>query len=111
MTVERYGYFGFSLTLPARFPYSYRKDNLIFALQTIIQLIMQVFTGRAFLFLAFISITAQALAQSEGVDTTSSGYQIGYEIGSWLPFIILFTLALMVIIRSFRLSQKKGPQS
>ncbi|KGE88952.1 MAG: hypothetical protein ACE362_23205 [Phaeodactylibacter xiamenensis] len=71
---------------------------------------MQVFLRRALLFLAFVSITTLTLAQSEGVDTTSSGYQIGYEIGSWLPFIILFTLALMVIIRSFRLSQKKGPQ-
>jgi hypothetical protein len=108
--VERYGYFGFSLTLPDRFTYSYRKDNLIFAHQTIIRLIMRVFLSRALLFLAFIGTTTQALPQSEGVDTTSSDYQIGYEIGSWLPFIILFTLALMVIIRSFRLSQKKGPQ-
>jgi|GEM_PF-2204016 len=71
---------------------------------------MQVFASRALLFLAFISITTRAPGQAEGVDTTSSGYKIGYEIGSWLPFIILFTLALMVIIRSFRLSQKKGPQ-
>lgn len=40
------------------------------------------------------------------VDTTSRGYEIGYTIGSWLPFLIIFTLALMVIIRSYRLSQR-----
>jgi len=59
--------------------------------------------------LALFSMTLQVWAQAEGVDTTSAGYQIGYEIGNWLPFIIIFTLALMVVIRSYRLSQKNGP--
>jgi riboflavin transporter FmnP len=49
-----------------------------------------------------------SMAQQEGVDTTSRGYQVGYEIGSWLPFIIIFALALMVIIRSYRLSQRNN---
>lgn len=71
---------------------------------------MQVFLSRVLCFLALFSTTVRGLGQTEGIDTTSSSYKIGYEIGSWLPFIILFTLALMVIIRSFRLSQKKGPQ-
>lgn len=57
----------------------------------------------ALLCISFGSITA--MSQEEGIDTTSQGYQIGYEIGSWLPFIIIFTLALMVIIRSYRLSR------
>ncbi|MBV6652374.1 MAG: hypothetical protein KI786_01370 [Mameliella sp.] len=51
-----------------------------------------------------------AFGQVEGVDTTSAGYQIGYKIGSWLPFVIIFVLALMVIIRTYRLSQKNGPK-
>ncbi|NBC07371.1 MAG: hypothetical protein GVY26_09280 [Bacteroidetes bacterium] len=50
------------------------------------------------------------LGQAEGVDTTSESYrrryEIGKTIGEWLPFIIIFTLALMVIIRTYRLSQK-----
>ncbi len=58
---------------------------------------------------AFLISTASLFAQQEGVDTTSSGYQIGYKIGSWLPFIIIFTLALMVVIRSYRLSRKNRP--
>ena len=47
-------------------------------------------------------------AQTEGADTTSQSYKIGYQIGEWLPFLVIFTLALMVIIRSYRLSQKKN---
>lgn len=56
--------------------------------------------------LMFLVLPFLAIAQEESVDTTSQGYKIGYEIGSWLPFLIIFTLALMVIIRSYRLSQK-----
>jgi cytochrome c biogenesis protein CcdA len=36
-------------------------------------------------------------AQTEGADTTSVGYQIGYQIGSWLPFILVAVLAVLVI--------------
>ncbi len=63
-------------------------------------------------FAAFLSLTTLNAQESPttGVDTTDAGYQIGYQIGSWLPFIIIFTLALMVIIRSYRLSQKDKPQ-
>jgi len=39
------------------------------------------------------------------VDTTSVGYKIGYEIGSWLPFLIIITLLLLVMIRARRLSR------
>ena len=42
---------------------------------------------------------------TEGVDTTSSGYKIGYEIGSWLPFLIIFTLAIMVMYRARKYSK------
>lgn len=49
-----------------------------------------------------------AQIDERGVDTTGRGYQIGRSIGEWIPFLILFTLALLVIIRSYRLSQKDG---
>lgn len=49
-----------------------------------------------------------AQVDERGVDTTGRGYQIGRSIGEWIPFLILFTLALLVIIRSYRLSQKDG---
>jgi lipopolysaccharide export LptBFGC system permease protein LptF len=39
---------------------------------------------------------------SEGVDTTSRGYQIGYQIGAYLPVAIILFLALLVIWRSYR---------
>ena len=44
---------------------------------------------------------------SEGVDTTSTGYQIGYQIGSYLPVAIILLLAIMVIARSYRLGKEK----
>lgn len=46
-------------------------------------------------------------ADTLGVDTTSRGYRIGYAVGSWLPFLVLFTLALLVLLRSIRLSRDK----
>jgi hypothetical protein len=61
--------------------------------------------------LAFFVLPLSPAAQEAAVDTTTQGYQIGYKIGSWLPFIIIFTLALMVIIRSYRLSRKDNSTS
>jgi hypothetical protein len=50
------------------------------------------------------------LGQSEPIDTTSESYkkryELGKQIGAWLPFLVIFTLALMVVIRTYRLSQK-----
>lgn len=43
--------------------------------------------------------------QADSVDTTSTGYKIGYEIGSWLPFLIIITLALMVMYRARKYSK------
>ncbi len=50
------------------------------------------------------------LAQTDtaAMDTTDWRYRIGYEIGSWLPFLIIFTLALAVIIRQYRHSRRGG---
>ncbi len=62
------------------------------------------------LFFLFVMNTFLLSAQIDerGVDTSSRGYQIGRSIGEWLPFLILFTLALLVIIRSYRLSQREN---
>ena len=53
-------------------------------------------------------VLLSAQSDTVGVDTTDWRYRIGYEIGSWMPFLIIFTLALAVIIRQYRLSQRDG---
>ena len=58
------------------------------------------------LFSFFLSVLS-AQRDSAVVDTTDIRYRIGYEIGSWLPFLVIFTLALMVIYRTWNLSRKK----
>ncbi|MCB0642880.1 MAG: hypothetical protein KDC44_14625 [Phaeodactylibacter sp.] len=40
------------------------------------------------------------------VDTTSIQYQVGYQIGSYLPVIIILILAILVMIRASRRSRK-----
>lgn len=49
---------------------------------------------------------ASAQTDERGVDTTGVGYQVGYQIGSWLPFIIIVLLALLVVVNSYRFSQR-----
>ena len=39
---------------------------------------------------------------AQEADTTSLGYQVGYHIGSWLPFSIIVLLALLVLLKSSR---------
>jgi len=64
--------------------------------------------GGLFVIVFWVRISAiQAQTNEPGVDTTGIGYRIGYEIGSWLPFIIIFILALLVIYNSYRFSSKK----
>ncbi len=48
------------------------------------------------------------LWQAEVADTTSAGYKIGYQIGSWLPFVILAGLMIALIIQASR-NSTKGP--
>lgn len=35
------------------------------------------------------------------VDTTTVGYQIGYQIGSWLPFIVVLIIFGAIIYRRY----------
>lgn len=35
-------------------------------------------------------------------DTTGIQYKIGYQIGSWLPFILIAAVALAIILKGFR---------
>lgn len=44
----------------------------------------------------------------EGVDTTSAGYQIGYQIGNWLPFAVLAVLFILML-RAALSKQKNTP--
>ncbi len=60
----------------------------------------------ALLLLAFFPAVFGA---QEGVDTTSTGYQIGYEIGSWLPFFVLAGLFLLMLRAVWR-NQNDNPQ-
>lgn len=36
----------------------------------------------------------------EGVDTTRLDYQIGYQLGSWLPFLIIVLLVVLILRKS-----------
>ncbi len=60
-----------------------------------------------------VPLTAGTLiAQSDSIDYKDTRqYEIGYEIGSWLPFIVIFGLALLVIIRTYRLSRRPPGES
>jgi len=42
------------------------------------------------------------------VDTTSAQYKIGYEIGSWLPFIILAAVFIWMSIAAYRRGRRAG---
>lgn len=51
-------------------------------------------------------LTAQN--DSMGVDTTDWRYEVGYTIGTWLPFLIIVALALLIIVRGHRF--RKGEE-
>ncbi len=55
-------------------------------------------------------LTLLAQVDDRGVDTTGAGYRVGYQIGSWLPFIIIIGLALLIIFRSFDFSSFRKKQ-
>lgn len=48
-----------------------------------------------------------AQIDDRGIDTTGIGYRMGREIGDWLPFLVIITLALLVIYRSYNFSEKE----
>jgi len=49
------------------------------------------------------------LWRAEIADTTSLGYKIGYQVGSWLPFLLIAGLMIALIVRASRTS-KQGPE-
>ena len=55
---------------------------------------------------AFLWIFLQA-TDSIAVDTTGVQYRIGYNIGSYLPFIILVILFILYIRSTYNLKNKK----
>jgi len=40
-------------------------------------------------------------------DTTDIRYKIGYEIGSWLPFVILAALFIFMLVKARQRSEEK----
>jgi len=44
---------------------------------------------------------------AEAVDTTSSSYKIGYQIGTWLPFAVLVGLFFLLIYFGRRRQQRQ----
>lgn len=55
-----------------------------------------------------ISLMCSAQADTMGIDTTGLQYRIGYQIGSWLPFLIIFLLMVIVTVRGIQLSRRKN---
>ncbi len=64
-------------------------------------------TGYAALLL--LALFPEVFGAQEGVDTTSSGYKTGYQIGSWLPFLVLAGLFL-IMLRAVLRKQNNNPQ-
>lgn len=55
-----------------------------------------IFTALATAILLPVTVAAQQK------DTTSAGYQVGYQIGTWIPFVLLagvFVLMLRAVLR------------
>lgn len=49
--------------------------------------------------------------QEAQIDTTSESYrkkyEIGYRIGEWLPFLVLITLVILVMMRARKASREQ----
>lgn len=43
---------------------------------------------------------------NDQIDTSAIGYQIGYQIGSWLPFLVLATILLALTYFNWRKRNK-----
>lgn len=57
--------------------------------------------SRAVLSAALALLAIPALPAQEAVaDTSSFGYKAGYHIGSWLPFLIIVILVVLIIRKS-----------
>jgi len=57
--------------------------------------------------MAFYSILLFAQDSSVQVDTTAAGYKVGLYLGSFLPFIGLLIVFLIIIRSSYRMKNKK----
>lgn len=42
------------------------------------------------------------IAQRSGIDTSSAQYQLGKTIGSWIPFILLAALFILMLRAALR---------
>ncbi len=66
--------------------------------------------GYAFVALIFVLTPFLSNAQQDNmaVDTSGWEYKIGYEIGSWLPFIILAVIFVFLVYRISKDSRNKA---
>ena len=49
-----------------------------------------------------VSLPLWGQADTVQVDTSSAGYKVGYQIGSWLPFILLAAILIFLTVRAVR---------
>jgi hypothetical protein len=40
------------------------------------------------------------------VDTTTLGYKVGFTFGSWLPFILLIAVLVLIVSKRYRFKDK-----
>jgi hypothetical protein len=55
-----------------------------------------------------MNIASYSQSDTMGIDTTGLQYRIGYQLGSWLPFIIIALMMALVTIRGIRISRQKN---
>ena len=63
------------------------------------------YQGAKVLFGAMLILVASA--SSAQVDTSDIRYKVGYEIGSWLPFVLLAGLFIFMLVMARRRSETK----
>ena len=51
-------------------------------------------------------LSTMSMILSAQADTTDVRYKIGYEIGSWLPFVILAGLFILMLVRARQRSER-----
>ncbi len=57
----------------------------------------------AILFFVFpLALPGQGDTAAVSVDTSSFGYKIGYQVGSWLPFLLLAGILIYLTVRAAR---------
>jgi len=51
-------------------------------------------------------IFLQIKDSTEIIDTTLVGYQIGHTIGSWLPYIVVVTIFILIVRKRYQFNKR-----